>query len=270
MRDADERGGMTTTGADVLFAGDESSALSLRGISMRFGSLVALSDITLTVPASQRHAILGANGAGKTTLFNCITGDVAPSEGRIRLFSEDITALPTHQRIRRGLRRTYQTSLVLPNLSVLDNLFLAEQGVQPRRQSPLRLTRNNPHRTRARELAEFVGLEAWQDSVADNLSHGQKRQLEIGMALAGQPRLILFDEPAAGLSQAEREHLKQILLELPRSITFVLIEHDLEVALGVADHITVLHQGMFFTSGTPAEIEADEGVQQIYLGGDHG
>nr|WP_256368096.1 ATP-binding cassette domain-containing protein [Aquisalimonas sp. 2447] len=195
-----------------------------------------------------------------------MTGDLVPSGGRIQMFSEDITRLPAHQRIRRGLRRTYQTSLVFPELSVLDNLFLAEQGVHGGRQSFLWVAPDNPHRQRAQELAEFVGLESWIGTLAGELSHGQKRQLEIGMALAGQPRLVLFDEPAAGLSQSERGRLREILFGLPRSITFVIIEHDLEVALSVADRITVLHQGAFFRSGTPAEIEADESVQEIYLG----
>lgn len=251
--------------ASGLFAG-ETAALALRHMSRRFGSLVALDDITLNVPLGGRHAILGANGAGKTTLFNCVTGDVHPTHGRITLFGTDVTGLASHHRIRLGLRRTYQTSQVFPSLSVLDNLYLAEQGVHPGRRSFARLLADNPLRQRARDLAAFVDLAHWLHTPAQALSHGQKRQLEIAMALAGQPRLILFDEPAAGLSKSERQRLTDILLALPQAITFIIIEHDLEVALRVADRVTVLHQGAWFAAGTPAEIEANEAVQRIYLG----
>ena len=242
------------------------AALSLTDVGRRFGALVALEGISLQVPADGRHAILGANGAGKTTLFNCITGDFPPTHGHIRLFGEDVTERPVHERIRLGLRRTYQTSLLFGGLTVADNLFLAEQGVHAGRFSFRRLRRNAGLRTRARRLAEFVELDTLLDRPVAELSHGQQRQLEIGMALAGRPRLILLDEPAAGLSQAERELLTRTLLELPRQIAFVVIEHDLEVALRVAEHITVLHNGRPFTAGTPDAIENDPAVQEIYLG----
>ncbi|MBA1149018.1 ABC transporter ATP-binding protein [Ectothiorhodospiraceae bacterium WFHF3C12] len=244
------------------------SALSISGVGRRFGALVALEDINLEVPYDGRHAILGANGAGKTTLFNCITGDFQPSNGHIRLFGEDVTELPVHHRIRRGLRRTYQTSLLFGGLSVAHNLFLAEQGVERGRFSWRRLRRTGARMERARQLAGFVELEDWLHTPVAELSHGQQRQLEIGMALAGRPRLILLDEPAAGLSAAERATLTRTLTQLPRRIAFVIIEHDLEVALKVVDRVTVLHNGRWFTEGTPDEIEADPQVQEIYLGRD--
>ncbi|WP_372892880.1 ABC transporter ATP-binding protein [Rhodosalinus sp.] len=252
--------------AHRLFGPEQDFALSLRDVGKRFGALVALEGIELDVRVGGRHAILGANGAGKTTLFNCITGDFPPSSGRIRLFGEDVTDRPAHDRIRAGLRRTYQTSRLFRGLTVEENLFLAEQGVAAGRFSMRPAARDHAHRVRARELGEYVGLARLLAAPVADLAHGQQRQLEIGMALAGRPRLVLFDEPAAGLSAAERGDLVGILEDLPRQFTFVIIEHDLEVALRVADRVTVLDQGRFFAEGTPEEIEADPRVQAIYLG----
>jgi len=260
-------GSMTAAAtAHRLFGPEQDFALSLRGVGKRFGALEALAGIELNVPVGGRHAILGANGAGKTTLFNCITGDFPPTTGRIRLFGEDVTDRPAHDRIRAGLRRTYQTSRLFRGLTVEENLFLAEQGVAPGRFSMHPVRRGHAHRVRARELGEYVGLADQLSAPVADLAHGQQRQLEIAMALAGRPRLILFDEPAAGLSAAERGELVGILTDLPRQLTFVIIEHDLEVALRVADHVTVLDQGRHFADGPPAAIEADPRVQAIYLG----
>jgi branched-chain amino acid transport system ATP-binding protein len=256
--------------AHRLFGPEQDFALSLRDVGKRFGALVALAGIELDVRVGGRHAILGANGAGKTTLFNCITGDFPPSSGRIRLFGQDVTDRPAHDRIRAGLRRTYQTSRLFRGLTVEQNLFLAEQGVAPARFSMRPVARDHAHLVRARELGEYVGLAERLTAPVADLAHGQQRQLEIGMALAGRPRLILFDEPAAGLSAAERGELVRILEDLPRQFTLVLIEHDLEVALRVADRVTVFDQGRFFAEGTPEEIEADPRVQAIYLGEDDG
>lgn len=256
--------------AHSLFGPEQDFALSLRDLGKRFGALVALDGIALDVRVGARHAILGANGAGKTTLFNCITGDFPPSTGRIRLFGDDVTDAPAHARIRAGLRRTYQTSRLFAGLSVVENLFLAEQGVASRRFAMRPVGRDHAHMARARELGAYVGLGDLLSAPVADLAHGQQRQLEIGMALAGRPRLILFDEPAAGLSAAERGALVAILEDLPRQVTFVIIEHDLEVALRVADRVTVLDQGRFFAEGTPAEIESDPRVQAIYLGEGHG
>jgi branched-chain amino acid transport system ATP-binding protein len=256
--------------AHRLFGPQREFALSLRGVGRWFGALVALADIDLDVRQGGRHAILGANGAGKTTLFNCITGDFPPSAGHIRLFDEDVTDRPAHARVRMGLRRTYQTSKLFKGLSVRDNLFLAQQGVHEGRFSPRRVRRGHAFVARGRELAAYVGLDHRFDDLVATLAHGEQRQLEIAMALAGHPRLILFDEPAAGLSPGERDVLTQILHDLPREITFVIIEHDLEVALKVAETVTVLHNGRWFAEGTPDEIERDPRIQAIYLGEGHG
>src|SRR5262245_16919565 len=221
-------------------------ALALEGVSRTFGALVALDGIDLTVGAGQRHGILGANGAGKTTLFNAVTGDFPPTAGRVRFFGEDITRLPPYERIRRGLRRTYQNSMLFRGLAVIDNLYLAARGVTRGRLSLLRPRKDDAALESARSLAHAVRLDHVADRLVSDLSHGQQRQLEIGMALAGAPRFILFDEPAAGLSPAERRELVQILSALPLHIGYIIIEHDLDVALRVVTRVTVMHNGAVF------------------------
>jgi branched-chain amino acid transport system ATP-binding protein len=221
------------------------------------------------VAAGERRAILGANGAGKTTLFNVVTGDFPATAGRVRFFGEDITDLPPHERIRMGLRRTYQSSLLFRELSVRDNLFLAVRGASRGRYGFLRPRAAHPSRRATEELLARVRLDAVADQPVSTLSHGQQRQLEIGMALAGAPRLILFDEPAAGLSPGERRELVALLMALPRHMGFVLIEHDLDIALRVVERVTVMHNGRVLKEGTPAEIERDAEVQAIYMGGKH-
>ncbi len=247
--------------------GGSSFALELAGVGRKFGSLVALEQISFSVRAGERRAVLGANGAGKTTLFNAITGDFPPTSGRIVFFGEDITHLAVHNRIRRGLRRTYQKSLLFDGLSVMDNLYLAVRGVMDGRFSMRRPRPDDIASTRASDLARFVHLDERADMPVGDLSHGQQRQLEIGMAMAGAPRLILLDEPAAGLSPAERTQLVEMLNGLPDHITFVIIEHDLDVALKVSDKVTVMNNGQLFREGTPDEIRNDQDVQAIYLGG---
>jgi branched-chain amino acid transport system ATP-binding protein len=253
-------------GSSALLSGD---ALILRGVTRMFGALRAVDNVSLAVAAGQKVAIIGSNGAGKTTLFNAITGDFPPSAGRIEFFGEDITDLPPHERIRKGLRRTYQSSLLFRDLSVRDNLFLAMRGIANGRFSLWRAGANHASARATRDLLERVRLSHIADQPVSQLSHGQQRQLELGMALAGAPRLILFDEPAAGLSPAERRELVQLFDALPMHIGFILIEHDLEIALRVVERVTVLHNGRVLKEGTPGEIEADAEVQAIYMGGSH-
>ncbi|MEM9430316.1 MAG: ABC transporter ATP-binding protein, partial [Pseudomonadota bacterium] len=213
---------------------------------------------------------LGSNGAGKTTLFNCITGDFAPSSGAIRFFGEDITQFPPHERIRRGLRRTYQISLLFGGLTVLDNIYLACRGVSRGRFSFLRPRRSESLMASAENLVHVVHLDDAAETPVADLSYGQQRQLEIAMALAGAPRFILFDEPAAGLSPTERTELIEILMGLPGHMGFIIIEHDMDVALRVAESVTMMHNGRIFKEGKPAEIEEDAEVQALYLGGGDG
>lgn len=244
-------------------------ALELRGVSKLFGALAALSDIDLAIRPGERRAVLGSNGAGKTTLFNCITGDFLPSTGRIRLFGEDVSRFPAQERIRRGLRRTYQISLLFNGLTVRDNVYLACRGVSRGRFSFLRSRADDSLMQAAEELVAAVHLSDLIDTPVSVLAYGQQRQLEIALALAGAPRLILFDEPAAGLSPTERRELVEILTGLPAHIGYVIIEHDMDVALRVAERVTMMHNGRIFKEGLPEEIENDPEVQALYLGDGH-
>ena len=246
------------------------AALELRGVTRMFGALAALIDVTLTVRPGERRAVLGSNGAGKTTLFNCITGDFPPTSGTIRFFGEDVTNFPPYERIRRGLRRTYQISALFPGLNVHDNVYLACCGVSRSRFSPFRPRSNDALMQTADDLVQAVHLTAVKGSRVAELAHGQQRQLEIALALAGAPRFILFDEPAAGLSPTERGELVEILTGLPGHIGYIIIEHDMDVALRVVESVTMMHNGRIFKEGPPQEIESDPEVQELYLGGGHG
>jgi branched-chain amino acid transport system ATP-binding protein len=239
----------------------------LEGVTRTFGALRAIEDVSLSVAAGERRALIGANGAGKTTLFNTVTGDFPPTAGTVRFFGEDVTTMPPHERIRMGLRRTYQSSLLFRELTVRDNLFLAVRGVTRGRFGFLRPGSSHASQRATDDLLQRVGLSSVADQPVSSLSHGQQRQLEIGMALAGAPRFILFDEPAAGLSPAERRQLIALLGALPVHMGYIIIEHDLDVALRVVERVTVMHNGHVLKHGTPGEIEADAEVQAIYIGG---
>jgi len=259
--------GRGSTGARAPLASND--ALVLSGVTRAFGALRAVDDVSLAVAAGQKYAILGSNGAGKTTLFNAVTGDYPPTAGRIHFFGEDITDLPPHERIRKGLRRTYQSSLLFRDLTVRENVFLAVRGVAQGRFSFRRPRPGHASRIATDDLLDRVRLSHIAGEPVANLAHGQQRQLEIAMALAGAPRLILFDEPAAGLSSAERRELVILLTSLPAHMSFVLIEHDLDIALRVVERVTVMHNGRVLKTGTPGEIENDAQVQAIYMGGKH-
>jgi branched-chain amino acid transport system ATP-binding protein len=244
--------------------------LRLRGVGRRFGGLQAVRDVDLDLAPGERRAILGPNGAGKTTLFNVIAGEFPPTAGTIELFGQDVTYLPARTRVGLGLTRTYQTSRLFLGLPVEDNLYLSVLGVEGGRLRPvLRPGRDGELRRKARAAAERVGLSDRLDTLVRNLSHGEQRQLEVGMALAGEPKLMMLDEPAAGLSRAERVRLTELLIELARDVTLVLIEHDMDVALTVAEFVTMMHDGRVIVEGTPAEIRANELVHDLYLGRGH-
>ncbi|NKC11667.1 MAG: ATP-binding cassette domain-containing protein [Gammaproteobacteria bacterium] len=245
------------------------NALELRGVTRAFGALLALDDVSMTVKPGERRAVLGSNGAGKTTLFNAISGDFPPTSGNIRFFGEDITEFPTHERIRRGLRRTYQISQLFNGLSVLDSVYLGCRGVSRGRFSLLRPRRDDALVQAAHELVAAVHLSAIADNRVATLAYGQQRQLEIALALSGAPRLVLFDEPAAGLSPAERIELIEILQALPSHIGFIIIEHDMDVALRVVEKVTMMHNGAIFKEGAPADLDNDPQVQALYLGVGH-
>jgi len=240
--------------------------LRLRKVGRRFGGVQAVRDVDLTVAPGERRAILGPNGAGKTTLFNLISGEVLPSAGTIESFGQDVTYMPARKRCRMGLTRTFQKSRLFLGLSVEDNLYLAVLGVRDGHLRPLRTSKDAEMRERARELAEAVGLGGRLDALVGSLSHGEQRQLEVGMARGGNPRLMMLDEPAAGLSPGERGALTELLLALDPSITLILIEHDMDVALRVAERVTMMHDGRVVIEGTPAEIRASTLVHDLYLG----
>ena len=225
--------------------------LRLRGIGRRFGGLHAVRDVDLDVAHGERRAILGPNGAGKTTLFNVISGDVSPSSGSIEFRSLDVSLLPPRSRAKLGMGRTYQKSRSFLGLTVVDNLYLAVLGVKTGHLRPVVLRRDRELRERAAELARIVGLEGREQALVGSLSHGEQRQLEVGMARGSNPTLMMLDEPASGLSRGERVALTELLLQLDPSITLILIEHDMDVALRVAERVTMMHDGRVIVEGTP-------------------
>ncbi len=241
--------------------------LRLRGVGRRFGGLAAVSDVDLDVAHGERRAILGPNGAGKTTLFNVISGDMPPSSGTIEFLGEDVGALPAAGRTKRGMGRTYQKSRLFLGLSVEDNLYLSVLGARGGYRRLRRKAIDEEMRERAREVAESVGLKAKLGELVGAISHGEQRQLEVGMARATDPTLMLLDEPASGLSRGERVALTDLLLQLDKSITLILIEHDMDVALRVADSVTMMHDGRKVVEGTPDEIRRNDLVHELYLGG---
>jgi len=248
---------------------ESATAVRVRGLTRRFGGVVAVSHVDLELAPGERRAVLGPNGAGKSTLFNLIAGADAPTEGTVELFGDDVTGLGARQRTRRGLSRTFQTSRLLTGLTVEDNLYLAAVGVTAGRLRLLRTGSDAAARERARTTADSVGMTDRLGTLAGDLSHGEQRQLEIGLALVAEPQILLLDEPAAGLSRAERQLLTALLLSLDRKVTLLLIEHDMDVALTVAERVTMMHDGAVIVEGTPAEIRADQRVHDLYLGRAH-
>jgi branched-chain amino acid transport system ATP-binding protein len=241
--------------------------LRLRGVGRRFGGVQAVRNVDLDVTRGERRAILGPNGAGKTTLFNVIAGDFPPTAGTIELMGTDVTGLPARHRTKLGLARTYQKSRLFLGLSVEDNLYVAIVGREGGRLRPVhRPAKDSEYRRRAREAAERVWLGHHLDTMVGSLSHGEQRQLEVGMASVTEPQVMMLDEPASGLSRGEREKLTQLLLGLDPDVTLILIEHDMDVALTVAERVTMMNDGSKVVEGTPAEIRANELVHEIYLG----
>jgi branched-chain amino acid transport system ATP-binding protein len=240
--------------------------LRLRGVGRRFGGVHAVRDVDLEVRPGERRAILGPNGAGKTTLFNVISGEVPPTSGTVELFGRDLTDQPARTRAPLGVSRTFQTSRLFLELSVEDNLYLAVLGARSGHLRAVRSREDEKIREQGREVARSMGLGEVLERTTSDLSHGERRQLEVAMARAADPKLMLLDEPAAGLSRGERTRVTELLENLDPEITLILIEHDMDVALRVAQRVTMMHDGRVIASGTPAEIRADETVHELYLG----
>jgi branched-chain amino acid transport system ATP-binding protein len=241
--------------------------LSVEEVRRYFGALSALNGVSLTIAPHERRAIIGPNGAGKTTLFNVITGHLAPSGGRIVFDGRPITGLSPHLIARAGVSRSFQRTNVFPRLTVLENLRLAAAARTPGSYDCLgSVTRHPGPIRRAREIATAVGLDERLESVTANLSYGEQRQLEIGIALATEPKLLLLDEPTAGMSPEETHRMTRLLAGLPRDVTILIIEHDMDVVFSLADRITVLHYGEVLTEGPPDAVKEDPRVYEVYLG----
>lgn len=238
--------------------------LTISGVTKAFGEAVVARDITLEVTPGQRHGLIGVNGAGKTTLFNIVMGEIAPDQGEVQLGGQSLTGLSVRQRTLRGLGRTYQVSSLVYELTVRGNLALAvgDGGVP----SPWRSWRRVADQADIVATARRLALDHLLDQPVRELSHGEMRQLELAMALHRHPHVLLLDEPAAGLSRREREVLVQVIRDLPKDISLLMIEHDMEVMLELSEWISVMHLGQVHTAGEPAAIARDPGVRAIYLG----
>lgn len=256
--------------ADITAIGfDHMHALVLENASKSFGGIHAVNRVNLTVTVGESRALIGPNGAGKSTLFNLITGEIPLDHGRILLFSRDMTREPVQKRISVQLGRTYQVSNLFGELTVQENLFLASWQTRRQRTSLLAtLFRSwskfeNQHRHIV-DVAQRVGLEDKLGVKVGELSHGEQRQLELGITLAHEPRLLLLDEPMAGLSVTERQFMTRLIKSLKSEITVVIIEHDIDVAFSIADQVSVLHHGGIIAEGTPEQIQTNPEVQRIY------
>ena len=243
--------------------------LVVENLTKDFGGLRAVDRVNLTIEPGERRVLMGPNGAGKTTLFNMISGIYAATEGRILFFEKDVTKLPSYRRAALGVARTYQITNLFQNLTVGENILMACQALTRTKFVMFRSVASY-HRLgdRCNNLLKKFDLWEKRNELVKNLSHGDQRQIEVALALAEQPRLLLLDEPAAGLSSAETHALTLLLKKLDPSITILLIEHDMDVAFEFAEKITVLYQGKFLAEGTKEEIRNNPTVQEIYLGAD--
>ncbi len=243
------------------------TALAVTSLSKAFGGLRVTADVNLDIAVGERRLIIGPNGAGKTTLFNLITGEIAPDSGSIELMGRDITRAACRRRAHLGMARTYQIITLFPHDTILRNVTLALLGLSPLRWNAfLDLDRQQHLMDRAREALTRVGLEAIAERPLAQTSYGERRRVEIAMALAQNPKVLLLDEPFAGLSIDERRDVQKLLAAIPRDVTVVMIEHNMDVALDFADRITLLHFGEVIVEGTRSEVVADPRTREVYLG----
>ena len=238
--------------------------IEVNGLARAFGGVRALDGVSFHVSEGERRAVIGPNGAGKTTLFNVLTGELHPDAGSVRLAGNDITRLRPWQRARKGLARMYQRNELFPSLSARDNVALAVAA----REGPYRPLASPPssERVAAEDLLARVGLDGREDIAARALSHGERRQLELAVALAQRPRVLLLDEPTAGMSPAETSRITELIASLDRTLTLLIVEHDMDVVFRLADRISVLHEGRVIADGSSADIRGDSRVNDVYLG----
>lgn len=243
------------------------AAVVIDNLAKTFGGLRAVDGVSLEVSLGERRALIGPNGAGKTTLFHCITGTLQPSSGSVRLFGDDVTYLPEHRRTKLGMGRTFQITNVFTELSLAENLALAIVGTDRRKWVWNRPLSAFPAvREQALAGLEAVGLKDRADDPVKLLSYGERRQLELALALNTHPKVLFLDEPCAGLSPSERQRIFKMIRALPREITLVMIEHDMDVALGLADRVTVMNRGRVMAEGTPDEVQSNPEVRDVYFG----
>ena len=240
-------------------------ALNVKNLKKSFGGLPAINDISLAVQAGERRLIIGPNGAGKTTFFNLLTGDLARDSGTIQLFGEEVARLATHRRVHRGLARTYQIITLFPKDTLEHNVALSLMGLSKTRWNVFGRVPQEFF-DEARTVLARVGLDGAAKRPIAEVAYGEKRRVEIAMALAQRPKVLLLDEPLAGLSREERAQVKALVAGIPRETTVILIEHDMDTALDLADRITVLHYGRVIVEGTRAEVVGDPKTREVYLG----
>jgi branched-chain amino acid transport system ATP-binding protein len=245
----------------------EQACLEITGLSKRFGGMTAIGDVSLSVAPGERRLIIGPNGAGKTTLFNLITGDLKPDAGSVRLFGRELLGLPAQKRVHLGLARTYQILTLFPRDTLLHNVMLALLGLDGLRWNGWSsFARQDALREKAMEALRHVDLAGSAQRIVSETSYGERRRLELAMAIAQRPKLLLLDEPLAGLSPMERQGVRDLLAAIPRDVTIVMIEHDMDSALAFAERITLMHFGKVIVEGTRAEVVADPRTTEVYLG----
>jgi len=243
------------------------AAIQVENLAKSFGGLHAVAGVSLSIPAGERRVVIGPNGAGKTTLFNCIAGTLQPTSGRVLLFGQDISTLPENRRTALGMGRTFQISNICTDLTVHENLLLAALGNDRRKWLMHRSAHSFPDiQERVARGLQRIGLAARAGELVKFLSYGERRQLELALALSSDPKVLLLDEPCAGLSPSERQSFSRHIGILPRDITLIMIEHDIDIALGLADRVTVLHHGRVILDGTPDQVQKDEQVREVYFG----
>jgi branched-chain amino acid transport system ATP-binding protein len=242
-------------------------AIRVEGLCKSFGGVVATNNVSFRVDRGGRLVIIGPNGAGKSTLFNLLNGQLPLDSGKVFLFGEDVTHLPLHKRAHRGIARSFQLTSLFPELTVMHNMMLALHGLRPSRFNPFRRTGSySVLRDKGKELLSLFDLWSKRDEQINKISYGEQRKLEIALCLASDPRLLLLDEPSAGLTTSERQAVMEMIRNLPPDIAVIIVDHDMDLVFGLANRIIVLHFGQIIAEGTPEEIQAHPKVKEVYMG----